>query len=141
MVKTAKGSHGTYLVGSNGHALYLFAIDSNGKSKCSGACAQTWRPLTTSGSPSASGAAMSADLGTITRSDGKKQVTYKGHPLYFYAADTSAGMTSGQGINTFGGKWWLVAPSGAPISTTSSSSSSSSSSSGGTSTGSGGGWG
>jgi hypothetical protein len=98
---------------------------------------------------------MSADLGTITRSDGAKQVTYKGHPLYYYTADTSAGQTTGQGSNQFGAKWWLVAPSGSGITSgsasssgsstaASSSSGSSSSSSGGSSSGgssSGGGWG
>ena len=137
MVKTTKGSKGTYLVGPNGHALYLWVADSNGKSNCSGACAKFWPPLTTTGKPGASGGAMAADLGTIMRSDGKKQVTYKGHPLYYFAEDTSPGLTAGQGNNGFGAKWWLVAPSGAAITT---SSSSSSSSSGGSSSG-GGGWG
>jgi hypothetical protein len=80
---------------------------------------------------------MSADLGTITRSDGKKQVTYKGHPLYYYAADSSPGQTSGQGLNQFGAKWWLVAPSGTAI--TSSGSGGSSSGGGGSSSGGGGG--
>lgn len=137
MVKTAKGSHGTYLVGPNGHAVYLFLADSMNKSNCSGACAKIWPPLTTTGKPSASGGAMSTDLGTITRSGGTKQVTYKGHPLYYYAADSGAGQTTGQGINGFGAKWWLVSPSGAAITKAASGSSSS----GGSSTSSGGGWG
>ena len=89
---------------------------------------------------------MSADLGTITRSDGTKQVTYKGHPLYYYAADTSPGQVTGQGSNSFGAKWWLVAPSGAAITKSasggsSSGGSSSSSSGGSSSSSSGGGWG
>ena len=146
MVKTAHGSAGTYLVGPSGKALYLFEADKNGKSACSGACAKIWPPLTTTGKPAAGGGAMSADLGTITRSDGTKQVTYKGHPLYYYAADTGPGQTTGQGSNNFGALWWLVAPSGAAITKSASggsaSSSSSSSSSGGSSTSSsGGGWG
>ena len=75
---------------------------------------------------------MSADLGTITRSDGTKQVTYKGHPLYYYISDTKAGQTTGQGSNNFGALWWLVSPSGAAITkSVSGGSSSSSSSSGG----------
>jgi predicted lipoprotein with Yx(FWY)xxD motif len=156
MVKTANSSAGKYLVGPSGKALYLFVADKNGKSACSGACAKVWPPLTTTGKPGASGGAMAADLGTITRSDGTKQVTYKGHPLYYYAADTGPGQTTGQGSNNFGALWWLVAPSGAAItksvsggSSSSSSSSgggysggSSTSSSGGSSTSSsGGGWG
>jgi hypothetical protein len=74
---------------------------------------------------------MAADLGTTTRSNGNKQVTYKGHPLYYYTADTGPGMTSGQGLNQFGAKWWLVAPSGAGITTTGAKSTASNSSSSG----------
>ena len=130
MVKTANSSAGKYLVGPSGKSLYLFMADKNGKSACSGACAKIWPPLTTTGKPGASGGAMSADLGTIKRSDGTQQVTYKGHPLYYYAADTRAGTTSGQGIHGFGAKWWLVTPSGTAI-TKSISKKSSSGSSGG----------
>lgn len=151
-IATTKGPMGTYLTGASGRALYLWVADKGGKSACSGACAATWPPLTTKGSPTTAGGAMSADLGTITRSDGTKQVTYKGHPLYYYAADTSAGQITGQGSNQFGAKWWLVAPSGSGItsgassgssssgsSSAASSGSSSSNSSGGSSSG--GGWG
>jgi predicted lipoprotein with Yx(FWY)xxD motif len=135
-VSTAKDTSGTYLIGTSGRALYLWAADSNDKSSCSGACAKTWPPLLTTGTPTASGGATAVDLGTITRSDGTKQVTYMGHPLYYFVADTGAGKTTGQGSNSFGAKWWLVAPSGAAITAGSSSSGglyggSSSSSSGG----------
>ncbi len=130
-VKVAHSPHGAYLVGPNGRALYLWVADSMNKSVCSGACAQAWPPLTTTGSPGASGGAMSADLGTTTRSDGSKQVTYKGHPLYYYIGDTAPGQTNGQGSNHFGAKWWLVTPAGAAITSSASSGSSSSSSSGG----------
>jgi hypothetical protein len=68
-----------------------------------------------SGKLTASGGAKTSDLGTITRSDGSKQVTYDGHPLYFFAGDSGAGQITGQGSNGFGAKWWLVAPSGAEI--------------------------
>ena len=63
----------------------------------------------------ASGSANASDLGTITRSDGTKQVTYDGHPLYYYAGDSGAGMASGQGSDSFGAKWWLVSPSGSDV--------------------------
>jgi predicted lipoprotein with Yx(FWY)xxD motif len=136
MVHTTKGSLGDYLTGPSGRALYLWVADSGGKSSCSGQCAQAWPPLTTTGTPGAGAGVMAADLGTITRSDGMTQVTYKGHPLYSFGGDTAPGMTKGQGTNGFGAKWWLVAPSGTAVTKTSSGSGSSSSSSGG-----GGGWG
>jgi hypothetical protein len=63
----------------------------------------------------ASGGAQTSDLGTITRSDGTKQVTYDGHPLYYYVGDSGPGMSSGQGSDQFGAKWWLVAPTGSDV--------------------------
>jgi hypothetical protein len=66
----------------------------------------------------ATGRVSAADLGTITRSDGAKQVTYNGHPLYYFAGDPKAGSTTGQGSDSFGAKWWLVSPAGAAIAVT-----------------------
>jgi predicted lipoprotein with Yx(FWY)xxD motif len=139
-VKTATGSGGTYLVGPSGHALYLWVADTGGKSSCSGACASAWPPLLTKGKPAAGSGVNASDLGTTTRSDGTEEVTYMGHPLYYFVADKSAASTSGQGSNSFGAKWWLVAPSGTAI-TTGGSSSSSSSGGSSTSSSSSGGWG
>src|SRR6202042_1288036 len=68
-----------------------------------------------SGTVTAAGSAKSSDLGTITRSDGTKQVTYDGHPLYYFAGDSGAGQANGQGSDNFGAKWWLVASTGAEI--------------------------
>ena len=115
VITTANSSGGAFLTNSSGRAIYLFLADSTNKSNCSGACASTWPPVTTTGTPTASGSAQSSDLGTITRSDGTKQVTYNGHPLYYFAGDTGAGTDKGQGIDGFGAKWWLVAPSGSSI--------------------------
>ena len=56
-----------------------------------------------------------SDLGTIARAGGGRQVTYNGHPLYFFAGDSGPGQTNGQGSDSFGAKWWLVAPSGSQI--------------------------
>jgi predicted lipoprotein with Yx(FWY)xxD motif len=67
------------------------------------------------GTPNATGAAVSADLGTITRSDGSKQVTYKGHPLYLFAKDKDGGDAYGQGIKSFGAGWYALAPSGKKV--------------------------
>jgi predicted lipoprotein with Yx(FWY)xxD motif len=115
MVKTAKGSGGTYLAGPDGRALYLWVADTGDKSVCSGACAKAWPPLLTKGTPAAGSGVTSSDLGTTMRSDGTEQVTYKGHPLYYFIVDRSAGSTKGQGSDSFGAKWWLVAPSGTAI--------------------------
>jgi predicted lipoprotein with Yx(FWY)xxD motif len=114
-LSAAKGSAGTFLVGSSGRAVYLWTADPRGMSKCSGACASEWPPVTTKGAPTAAGAVKAADLGTIKRSGGQKQVTYNGHPLYYFAGDQGSGSTNGQGSDGFGAKWWLVAPSGSAI--------------------------
>jgi predicted lipoprotein with Yx(FWY)xxD motif len=107
---------GTYLTDGTGRTIYLWVKDPTGKSMCEGPCAKYWPPVTAVGTVTAGGSAVSADLGTITRSDGTKQVTYNGHPLYYFLGDASTpGKTTGQGSDGFGAKWWLVAPSGASI--------------------------
>ena len=118
VITTKAGSAGTFLTDGSGRTVYLWAKDGMGSSACSGACTALWPPVTTSGSPTASGSAKASDLGTITRSGGTKQVTYDGHPLYYYAGDSSSGQTNGQGTDSFGAKWWLVAPAGTSITTT-----------------------
>jgi predicted lipoprotein with Yx(FWY)xxD motif len=132
-ISTTKGSNGTYLTGPSGRALYLWVADRGDKSSCMGACAQAWPPLITKSTPAAPKGVNAADIGTINRPGGGKQVTYKGHPLYYFVGDSGAGMVTGQGSNEFGAKWWLVAPSGTAITA---STSSGGSSSGGTSYGS-----
>lgn len=112
---TASGTYGTYLTADSGRAVYVWAADTGGTSNCSSACASAWPPVLTTGAPTASGSAMSSDLGTVKRSDGSTQVTYKGHPLYYFAGDSGAGQTNGQGSNGFGAKWWLVSPAGSSI--------------------------
>ena len=114
-ITTETSSAGAFLTNGSGRAIYLWMADSKDKSTCSGACAAAWPPVTATGQPTAAGGVNASDLGTITRSDGTKQVTYDGHPLYYFAGDTGSGMDNGQGSDGFGAKWWLVAPSGASI--------------------------
>ena len=114
-IKTARQAGKSYLTAAGGRAVYLWTADSRNTSKCSGACASTWQPVVTKGHPAASGGARAAMLGTISRGNGARQVTYDGHPLYYFAGDTAAGMTSGEGSDGFGAKWWLVAPAGTAI--------------------------
>ena len=111
-ITTATSSGDTFLTDGAGRAVYLWVKDSGGTSACSGACAGAWPPVTASGTVTAAGSAKSSDLGTITRSDGTKQVTYDGHPLYYYSGDSGPGTATGQGSDGFGAKWWLVGPSG-----------------------------
>jgi predicted lipoprotein with Yx(FWY)xxD motif len=92
--------------------VYMFEADKGSTSSCSGACAEAWPPVTTAAAPTAAGAAVSADLGTTKRSDGTEQVTYKGHPLYFYDDDKDAGDAYGQGEKAFGAEWYVLEPSG-----------------------------
>lgn len=114
-IATARGGAGTYITGASGRAVYLWTADSNGASRCSGACAKVWPPVPAATPPVATGGAVVGDLGKISRSDGMQQLTYKGHPLYYFAEDAHAGTTHGQGSDSFGAKWWLVAPSGSAI--------------------------
>jgi len=107
---------GKILVDSQGRTLYLFQQDSGTKSTCSGGCATAWPPLRASGKPTAGGGAKASLLGTTTRSDGRPQITYDGHPLYGYQGDSKAGDTNGQGLTAFGGAWFVVSPAGQAVS-------------------------
>jgi predicted lipoprotein with Yx(FWY)xxD motif len=115
VISTKSSSGGAFLTNGSGRAVYMWVKDGKDQSMCTGSCASTWPPVTTVGPATASGGAVSADLGTITRSGGVKQVTYDGHPLYYYVGDTGAGTVNGQGSTGYGAYWWVLAPSGAPI--------------------------
>jgi len=115
VITTATSSAGTVLASGSGRAVYLWAKDTGDMSTCTGACAGAWPPVTTTGAATASGSAKASDIGTITRSDGTKQVTYDGHPLYYFSGDSGPGTATGQGSDSFGAKWWLVAPTGSDV--------------------------
>jgi predicted lipoprotein with Yx(FWY)xxD motif len=116
VITTEHTKLGTILAAGPKHlTVYLFAADTGSSSTCSGACAQVWPPVTTTGAPKAEGEAVAADLGTSSRSEGAKQVTYKGHPLYWYVSDAQVGDTTGQGVQSFGAAWWVLSPSGSEI--------------------------
>src|SRR3954452_17393080 len=106
------GNLGKILVDSQGRTVYLFQKDTGSMSTCSGACATDWPPVTTTGKPTAGSGLTASMVGTATRSDGSKQVTYNGHPLYLYVGDQKAGDTNGQGVNAFGALWYAVSPAG-----------------------------
>jgi predicted lipoprotein with Yx(FWY)xxD motif len=113
-IKTAKAAGGTILETAQGFAVYWFAIDTPTKSNCSGQCVSFWPPLTGKATMAA-GTSLPGKFGTIKRSDGTTQPTYDGHPLYLFKEDTAPGQVHGNKINTSGGLWWVVTPSGAKL--------------------------
>jgi predicted lipoprotein with Yx(FWY)xxD motif len=129
-VGTETNQYGTVLE-SGGKTLYGLSSDPANQSTCtsSNGCTSSWPVL--SGSATAGSGVATSLLGTITRSDGTKQVTYSGHPLYFYAGDSGAGQTNGQGISSFGGVWGVVSASSGQLVLHASGSGSSSTSGGG----------
>ena len=105
---------GKVLVARDGRTLYLFTADKGGKSACYGKCASVWPPLIAT-SPTVGTGLSASMLGSTRRTDGRLQVTYGGHPLYFFAKDTKAGDIRGEGIVHFGGTWWVVSAGGEPL--------------------------
>jgi predicted lipoprotein with Yx(FWY)xxD motif len=106
---------GKILVDAKGRTLYLFEADKPDASSCTDACLSLWPALTTGGAPKADAGVLPAKLGTTATSGGKRQVTYNHHPLYYYVGDRKAGDTTGQGLNQFGAKWYVLAPSGKKV--------------------------
>jgi predicted lipoprotein with Yx(FWY)xxD motif len=106
---------GKILVDAKGRTLYLFVADKGPSSTCNGACASAWPPLTTSGNATAGPGVSASKLGTTMRSDGTTEVTYNGHPLYYYVADTAPGQTTGQAISQFGAEWDALSPAGRKV--------------------------
>jgi predicted lipoprotein with Yx(FWY)xxD motif len=114
VITTKHSKLGTILaVGAKRITVYMFEADKGSASSCNGACAQTWPPVV--GSPKSSGGAVMAELATIKRSDGRMQVTYKGHPLYTFAQDRDEGDAYGQAMKAFGADWYVLRPSGAKV--------------------------
>jgi predicted lipoprotein with Yx(FWY)xxD motif len=112
---TLHGSdYGRILADGRGRALYLFTHD-DGESRCYGECARAWPPLITRGAPRAGDRVKRKLLGTVRRKDGKKQVTYNGHPLYYYVDDDEPGEVLCQAVLEYGGYWYVVKRSGEPV--------------------------
>jgi predicted lipoprotein with Yx(FWY)xxD motif len=114
-INTRVVSLGRILVNGQGRTLYLFEKDSGGRSACYAQCAAFWPPLLTSGKPIAGAGVKASLLGTTRRSNGTRQVTYAGHPLYRFAEDTKPGQTKGEASKAFGAEWYVLSPSGKKI--------------------------
>jgi predicted lipoprotein with Yx(FWY)xxD motif len=106
---TAKVGSATLLANAKGFTLYWFVPDTTTTSKCNAACAKYWPPVP---GPASAGSGVKGTLGVITRSNGAKQATWDGHPLYTYVGDTSPGMAKGNGLNISGGVWHEIKLSG-----------------------------
>jgi predicted lipoprotein with Yx(FWY)xxD motif len=114
-VKLASSKFGKILVDSHGRTLYDFVADKTMSSTCYGACASLWPPLTVTGAPKGGPQVRSSLLGTTKRTDGTAEVTYNGHPLYYYAGDSRPGQTTGQDINQFGALWYVLTANGMEV--------------------------
>jgi predicted lipoprotein with Yx(FWY)xxD motif len=114
-VGTLPGGSGQYLTDSGGRSLYLYASDTTTSSVCNGACATAWPPLP---GAATAGTGVTGTLTSITRDDGSTQSAYHGHPLYYFENDRTPGDIKGEGLNTGGGKWYLVDPAGNAITST-----------------------
>lgn len=104
--------YGTVLFDSRGFALYAFTHDPRGRSTCSGACATAWPPYLLRGGRATTSGATAKLVGSIRRSDGTRQVTYAGKPLYHYVGDRKPGQILCQNVTEFGGIWLVISPRG-----------------------------
>jgi predicted lipoprotein with Yx(FWY)xxD motif len=113
-VKVISSQYGPVLADRRGQAFYLFASEKSRRSQCYGGCAQRWPPVLAGEDPRAGPGGHSHLLGTTRRTDGKVQLTYAGHPMYYYDGD-APGRILCQGVNEFGGLWLVVRPDGKPL--------------------------
>ena len=114
-IEVADSDYGPILFDSRDQAIYLFDKEEGERSECYGACADAWPPVLTEGEPQAAGETDAKLLGTIERDDGTTQVTYAGHPLYFYAHE-GPGQVLCHNVEEFGGLWLVVTPEGSAVS-------------------------
>jgi len=109
---TVRGSEfGSMLWGPKRQAIYIFQRDRRNSSRCYGRCAEAWPPVFTSAKPVAGPGVRKSLLGTARRRNGRRQVTYAGRPLYFYAHE-KRGQVRCHNVDLNGGLWWVVGPNG-----------------------------
>ena len=108
----ATGSDGQYLADASGRAVYML----EGDAECIGDCLTAWPPVVvTTSTPVVATGLQSGLVSTVERDDGTLQLTYNGHPLYYYNRDTGAGMAMGQDVTDDFGEWYLVGPTGLAV--------------------------
>jgi predicted lipoprotein with Yx(FWY)xxD motif len=108
-IRTSAGQK--VMADGQGYTLYAFSADSSQLSRCTGACARRWIPLTSSGGkPQAGAGASLSQIGSFQRPDGSFQVTYNGWPLYRFSGDTKPAEQSGAGRTEYGGRFSPAPP-------------------------------
>jgi predicted lipoprotein with Yx(FWY)xxD motif len=115
LIALRKTTLGSVLGDASGHTLYVFEKDRKGQSACDSACVKFWPPLVSRTTPRAGKGVHKAMLGVSRRHDGRRQVTYVGHPLYTFVGDKAPGDTSGEGLTNFGAAWYALAASGRAV--------------------------
>jgi predicted lipoprotein with Yx(FWY)xxD motif len=115
-LKLRNSDFGRILVDGNGRALYLFTREGSTKSRCYGECAVAWPPFYARGKLRAGAGLDAAKLGSSRRRDGRRIVTYNGHPLYYYVTDRKPGQVTCHNVVEFGGTWLVVNPDGNAVS-------------------------
>jgi len=113
VVITANSKYGPMLYDASGQPIYLFDKERSSTPQCYGACAEAWPPVFTKGLPRARKSTRESLLGTTRRQDGRLQVTYAGHPLYFYAHEGKYQVLC-HDVTEYGGTWLVVRPDGRP---------------------------
>jgi predicted lipoprotein with Yx(FWY)xxD motif len=114
-ISVKQTSLGPTLVDANGRTLYLFEADRPNVSTLSAAGQAIWPPFTATTTPRALNGAVAGRVGMVAQAGGGAQVTYDGHPLYYYIGDHGPGQTTGQGLNQFGALWYVLGPGGNPV--------------------------
>src|SRR5579859_5444334 len=107
-VATWCSADGAILVNGRGYTLYALTADTSTRSACDSSCTGVWPPLAASGVPKLAPGVKKSLVGNITRANGSRQLTYAGHPLYTYLADTGPHLANGQGLKGFGGTWYVI---------------------------------
>ena len=115
-LKLRNTSYGKIVVDKNGRTLYAFGHDKKDKSRCNDQCAGFWPPAKAPKKPTVGSGITKSKLKVIKRSDGSKQLSYNGHPLYRYVGDSKPGDTNGENLNAFGGIWRVLSKSGKTVS-------------------------
>ena len=114
-VQTRNTGLGNILVDSKGRTVYLFTKDMGNSATCTGTCLSYWPPVQANGNLQVGGGASATQLATITTPGGGHQLSYAGHPLYYFVGDHKAGDTSGEALDQFGGLWYALAPNGSAV--------------------------
>lgn len=114
-ISVRQTSVGRVLTDANGRTLYLFAGDKPDVSTLSSAGRAVWPPVTSPARPAAIGGADPGNIGAVNGTGVGAQITYRGHPLYYFVGDSQPGQVAGQGLNEFGGRWYVLSSAGTAI--------------------------